>query len=156
MKPTNNQYDKLDAIFGTHMDEVLSLKEEKLPVVVEEPLVPQIISTGDDIEDDMNDLLEVAFNIFITIFHPDKSQDSKDKFIEPNKFNDEELSIIEKKIGAKTNRLTIDADANFKPNVVYDSLKWIKENDLSSFDIIDLDSWGSPVKHLEVLSLIHI
>jgi hypothetical protein len=60
-------------------------------------------------------------------------------------------SIIEKKIGAKTNRLTIDADANFKPNVVYDSLKWIKENDLSSFDIIDLDSWGSPVKHLEVL-----
>ena len=64
MKPTNNQYDKLDAIFGTHMDEVLSLKEEKLPVVVEEPLVPQIISTGDDIEDDylvarkkLNDLI---------------------------------------------------------------------------------------------------
>jgi len=64
MKPTNNQYDKLDAIFGTHMDEVLSSKEEKLPVVVEEPLVPQIISTGDDIEDDylvarkkLNDLI---------------------------------------------------------------------------------------------------
>jgi len=56
------------------------------------------LNIGDDIEDDMNDLLEVAFNIFITIFHPDKSQDSKDKFIEPNKFNDEELSIIEKKI----------------------------------------------------------
>ena len=64
MKPTNNQYDKLDAIFGTHMDEVLSSKEEKLPVVVEEPLVPEIISTGDDIEDDylvarkkLNDLI---------------------------------------------------------------------------------------------------
>jgi hypothetical protein len=64
MKPTNNQYDKLDAIFGTHMDEVLSSKEEKLPAVVEEPLVPQIISTGDDIEDDylvarkkLNDLI---------------------------------------------------------------------------------------------------
>jgi hypothetical protein len=60
-------------------------------------------------------------------------------------------SIIEKKIGVKTNRLTIDADANFKPDIVSDSLRWIKENDLSSFDIIDLDSWGSPVKHLEVL-----
>jgi hypothetical protein len=64
MKPTNNQYDKLDAIFGTHMDEVLSSKEEKLPAVVEDPLVPQIISTGDDIEDDylvarkkLNDLI---------------------------------------------------------------------------------------------------
>jgi hypothetical protein len=64
MKPTNNQYDKLDAIFGTHMDEVLSSKEEKLPVVVEEPLVPEIVSTGDDIEDDylvarkkLNDLI---------------------------------------------------------------------------------------------------
>jgi hypothetical protein len=54
MKPTNNQYDKLDAIFGTHMDEVLSSKEETLPVVVEEPLVPEIVSTGDDIEDDYN------------------------------------------------------------------------------------------------------
>jgi putative phage-type endonuclease len=56
------------------------------------------LDVGDDIEDDMNDLLEEAFNIFITTFHLDKSQDSKDKFIETNKFNDEELSIIEKKI----------------------------------------------------------
>jgi putative phage-type endonuclease len=56
------------------------------------------LDIGDDIEDDMNELLEDAFNIFITIFHADKSQDSKDKFIEPNKFNDEEISIIEYKI----------------------------------------------------------
>jgi len=56
------------------------------------------LDIGDDIEDDMNELLEDAFNIFITIFHPDKSQDSKDKFIEPNKFNHEEISIIECKI----------------------------------------------------------
>jgi putative phage-type endonuclease len=56
------------------------------------------LDIGDDIEDDMNDLLEDAFNIFISIFHLDKSQDSKDKFIEQNTFNDEELSIIEKKI----------------------------------------------------------
>ena len=51
MKTSNNQYDKLDAIFGTHMDEVLNSKEQ-LPAVVEEPAVPEIVSTGDDIEDD--------------------------------------------------------------------------------------------------------
>jgi len=56
------------------------------------------IDIGDDIEDDMNDLLEDAFNIFITIFHPDKSQDIKDKFIEPEVYNDEELFKIEEKI----------------------------------------------------------
>jgi hypothetical protein len=53
MKPSNNQYDKLDAIFGTHMEEVLNNKEQ-LPAVVEEPLAPEIVSTGDDIEDDYN------------------------------------------------------------------------------------------------------
>lgn len=47
----NNQYDKLDAIFGTHMDEVLS---NKVPVVIEDPQVPEVVSTGDDIEDDYN------------------------------------------------------------------------------------------------------
>ena len=59
----NNQYDKLDAIFGTHMDEVLNQKDQ-LPTVVEKPLVPEIVSTGDDIEDDylaarkkLNDLI---------------------------------------------------------------------------------------------------
>lgn len=56
------------------------------------------LDNGDDIEDDMNALLEDAFNIFITIFHSDKPQDSKDKFIEPLIFNEEEISIIEKKI----------------------------------------------------------
>ena len=56
------------------------------------------LDIGDDIEDDMNELLEDAFNIFISIFHPDKSQDIKDKLIEPEKINDEEISVIEKKI----------------------------------------------------------
>lgn len=62
MKTSNNQYDKLDAIFGTHMDEVLNSKEQ-LPTVVE-PALPEIVSTGDDIEDDylaarkkLNDLI---------------------------------------------------------------------------------------------------
>lgn len=56
------------------------------------------LDIGDDLEDDMNELLEVAFNIFISTFHPDKSQDIKDKLIEPEEFNDDELFKIEKKI----------------------------------------------------------
>jgi putative phage-type endonuclease len=56
------------------------------------------LDIGDDIEDDMNELLEDAFNIFITIFHPDKSQDNKDKIIEPEKLNSDELNLIEQKI----------------------------------------------------------
>lgn len=49
MKPSNS-YDKLDAIFGTHMDEALNKKEDQLPAVIE----PEVVSTGDDIEDDYN------------------------------------------------------------------------------------------------------
>ena len=56
------------------------------------------LDIGDDIEDDMNELLEDAFNIFITIFHPDKSQDNKDKIIESEKLNSDELNLIEQKI----------------------------------------------------------
>ena len=56
------------------------------------------IDIGDDIEDDMNELLEVAFNIFISIFHPDKSQDIKDKVMEREIVNNDELLNIEKKI----------------------------------------------------------
>jgi hypothetical protein len=63
MNHSSNQYDKLDAIFGTHMDEVLNQKDQ-VPTVVEKPLVSEIISTGDDIEDDylvarkkLNDLI---------------------------------------------------------------------------------------------------
>ena len=58
-------------------------------------------------------------------------------------------SIIEKKIGAKTNRLTIDADANFKPNVVYDSLKWIKENPVKD------TRKPKSIKHREVIITRH-
>lgn len=53
----NNQYDKLDAIFGTHMHDALAKRESSLPVQIEEPKVPEVlppavISTGDDVEDD--------------------------------------------------------------------------------------------------------
>jgi len=54
-----SNYDKLDSIFGTHMN--LIPKEENLPEILE----PEIISTGDDIEDDyqvarkkLNDLID--------------------------------------------------------------------------------------------------
>jgi putative phage-type endonuclease len=56
------------------------------------------LDIGDDIEDDMNELLEDAFNIFISTFHPDKSQDIKDKLTEQEDLNDEQLILIEEKI----------------------------------------------------------
>ncbi len=56
------------------------------------------LNIGDDIEDDMNELLEDAFNIFISTFHPDKSQDIKDKLLEPEVLNNNEINLIEEKI----------------------------------------------------------
>lgn len=56
------------------------------------------LDNGDDIEDDMNELLIVAFNIFITIFHPDKSQDIKDQEIKYPELDDITIDNIEKKI----------------------------------------------------------
>lgn len=58
---------------------------------------------------------------------------------------------IEKKLNIKTNRTTIDADENFNVDFNINALTFLKNNDLSKYDIIDLDSWGSPVKYLEVL-----
>lgn len=54
MPQKNDPYDKLDSIFGTHMNEALGNKEENLPAVVEEPTGTdiEIVSSGDDIEDD--------------------------------------------------------------------------------------------------------
>ena len=44
-------------------------------------------------------------------------------------------------------------DANEKFNVDYhgNCLEYIKNNDISKFNIIDLDSWGSPAKYIELL-----
>lgn len=50
----------------------------------------------DDIEDDMNELLDDAFNIFITTFYPDKIQNIYN--YEVIEYNNEEINIIEKKI----------------------------------------------------------
>lgn len=48
------------------------------------------------IEDDLNDLLEDAFNIFITTFHPDKSLENKNDEIQ--EITEENVDIIETKI----------------------------------------------------------
>ncbi len=56
------------------------------------------IDISDDLEEDMNELLEDAFNIYITTFHPDKSQDIKDKTEEYKENNEHDIDIIEKKI----------------------------------------------------------
>jgi putative phage-type endonuclease len=61
------------------------------------------ILENDYIEDDMNELLEDAFNIFITTFHPERSIDKKDDDDDENiqdEKNDEEKNIIEQKIQA--------------------------------------------------------
>ena len=51
---------------------------------------------GDDIEDDMNDLLQDAFYIFVSTFYPDKLQNNN--LLEYQEFNEEEIDLIEKKI----------------------------------------------------------
>ena len=54
------------------------------------------IDNGDNIEDDMNDLLEDAFNIFITTFYPERSTNEKQDNIFKNDTID--TNEIEKKI----------------------------------------------------------
>lgn len=55
------------------------------------------------------------------------------------------------KTNIKVNRFTIDADDRYKVDCVGNALTWIKNNDINRFDVIDLDSWGSPVKYLEII-----
>jgi putative phage-type endonuclease len=54
------------------------------------------ILESDYIEDDLNDLLEDAFTIFINTFHPDKS--SEPNIIEIQEITEENIDIIEKRI----------------------------------------------------------
>jgi hypothetical protein len=52
----NHNYKDLDELFGTETTETPNAIEvevvSEVPVVVDQPAVPEIISTGDDIEDD--------------------------------------------------------------------------------------------------------
>ena len=54
------------------------------------------ILESDYIEDDLNDLLEDIYIIYINIFYPDKSLEHN--VIEPQEYNEEEFDIIETKI----------------------------------------------------------
>ena len=58
------------------------------------------ILNSDYIEDDMNDLLEYAFNIYITTFHPERSlkNDDEDDEDDDEETYEEEINIIEQKI----------------------------------------------------------
>lgn len=58
---------------------------------------------------------------------------------------------IEKRINKKTNRTTIDANKKFNADFNINALTFLKNNDLNKYDIIDLDSWGSPIKYLDIL-----
>ncbi len=70
MSNLKNNYEDLDSLFGTEPTqaphiETIEVEEVSVPVVMTQSLVPEIISTGDDIEDDyqvarkkLNDLID--------------------------------------------------------------------------------------------------
>ena len=71
-------------------------------IQIEDYMESEHLINSDDIEDDMNELLEDAFQIFITVFYPDRCsndgiENSKYQSIEI-KYDDAELAIIENKI----------------------------------------------------------
>jgi putative phage-type endonuclease len=55
----------------------------------------ETLNNGNDIEDDMNELLEDAFIIFVSTFYPDKLQNHK---YDISEYDSEEISLIEEKI----------------------------------------------------------
>ena len=71
-------------------------------IQIEDYMESEHLINRDDIEDDMDELLEEAFHIFITVFYPDRcSNDCIDnnKFSSLEfKYDDAELAIIENKI----------------------------------------------------------
>jgi putative phage-type endonuclease len=66
-------------------------------IQIEDYIENEKLINSDDIENDMNDLLEDAFQIFVTTFYPDKSLDTKDICFE-YKYSEEEFDLIEQKI----------------------------------------------------------
>lgn len=58
---------------------------------------------------------------------------------------------VEKKTRIQFERITIDADERYKTDYTMDALKYIQKNELNDFNIIDLDTWGSPVKYIDAL-----
>ena len=74
MKSMNHNYKDLDELFGTETTETPNAVEvvSEVPAVVDQPEVPEIISTGDDIEDDYQ-IARKKLNALI-----DKSQQALD------------------------------------------------------------------------------
>lgn len=58
---------------------------------------------------------------------------------------------VKKRTDKKLSILSIDKNEYKKVNLKGDNLKFLKSFDLSHFDIIDLDSYGSPSNQLEIL-----
>ena len=56
------------------------------------------ILNSETIEDDMDELLEDAFHIFVTVFFPNTSHDTKNIEIVLTKYDENEISLIENKI----------------------------------------------------------
>ena len=98
-------------------DSAFNLMEEYIqenPTVISEPNFSEIlleeiqemfyiqfedhILESDYIEEELNDLLEEAFHIFITTFHPDKSTSIEYISIETHVVSEENTDIIEQKI----------------------------------------------------------
>lgn len=59
--------------------------------------------------------------------------------------------MVAQKTDKKINVLSIDKVRYNRVQLQGDSIKFIKTLDLSKFDIIDLDSYGSPADHLELI-----
>ena len=72
-------------------------------IQMEDYIESDFLMNGDDIEDDMDEILEDAFHIFITVFYPDRcsitSIHEKYSGLEI-KYDDAELTIVENKIQA--------------------------------------------------------
>jgi hypothetical protein len=56
-----------------------------------------------------------------------------------------------KKVKSDCVHFKIDADNRFDVDYVGDSLAFLKNNDITKYGLIDIDSWGSPAKYLEII-----
>jgi len=59
---------------------------------------------------------------------------------------------VQKRTDKKLKILSIDKNKYLKVNLIGDNVKFVKGLDLSKFDIIDLDAWGSPYKLLKIVT----
>jgi putative phage-type endonuclease len=113
-------------------DILLEEIKELFYIQIEDYIESAIWINSDDIQDDMDELLEDAFQLFITVFYPDRcSNDSIDKLKYQTieiKYDDTELSMIENKIQALRNIpqpvQRTDAWYQFRWNLITASNAW--------------------------------